>query len=95
MRTPRLLIAATAAALTITALTGCTAALYGVADPSHPATTATPKPDGRYNTPSESQARGGLFDADWVRLPDGRKVLCVSQSGISCNWDDIRAGDSK
>jgi hypothetical protein len=54
-------------------------------------------PDGRYSTPLESEAGGGSYvHANWIRLPDGRKVLCIgSDSGYSCNWDDIRAEDAK
>jgi len=104
MRTSRLLIAATAAALTIVSLASCSSlnpvsAVDTVTDPgSTTAKTAAPRPDGRYNTPLESHAGGGTYaSANWVRLPDGRKVLCVSDEtgGFDCNWDDIRPKDTK
>jgi hypothetical protein len=100
MRTPRFLLAAAAAALTVTALTGC-ASEFLTADDSIAAQeqteSAAPVPDGRYNTPLQSNAGGGSYvRANWVRLPDGRKVLCIgSGDGYDCNWDDIRPKDAK
>jgi len=100
MRTPRFLLAAVAATLTVTALTGC-ASDFLTADDSIAAQeqteSAAPVPDGRYDTPLESSAGGGSYvRANWVRLPDGRKVLCIgSSSGYDCNWDDIRPKDAK
>lgn len=100
MRTPRFLIAAATAALTITALAGCANVLDTVADVdgTNPSSTPVAVPDGRFGTPLESHAGGTAYArANWVRLPDGRKVLCVSGSsgGFDCNWDDIRPGDAK
>lgn len=101
MRTPRFLIAAAAAALTVTALAGCTTPIHasgsGDAAPSTSVSHGA-RPDGRYATPLESRASmSGFAYADWIRLPDGRKVLCVGDSGggYDCNWDDIRPGDTK
>ncbi|WIE81018.1 hypothetical protein [Curtobacterium sp. MCSS17_016] len=98
MRTPRLLLAATAAALTITALAACSA---GAPTDDSAAVTQQQQqhaPDGRYASPLESRASGSASAyADWVRLPDGRKVLCISDinGGYDCNWDDIRPKDTK
>ncbi len=69
----------TAIIISALALTGCS---------SYTGTPTTPEPASTV----PANTANYVPQAKWVDLPDGRRVLCVSQSnytdaGISCDWD--------
>lgn len=46
---------------------------------------------------SSRRERDGNMISQFVNLPDGRVVVCVTQanlqSGVSCDWDHAKAGE--
>lgn len=63
-------------------------ALTGCAESSQPSPTAPADSDG-------SISKIGSVQSDYIKLPDGRTVLCVSNweashGGLSCDWDNAK-----